>query len=156
MTDRGWRINVDREPNTGRLANITGLTELTLSGFSRFSNLSVLSSLHLKELHLHNCFQKEWPDVSSSVFPFLEKLHIEEDGAGLVGGQLQPESVKKLDQFGEKLCSMRHLVSLSGSGVLLAVARMGGLQPDWQLLSSYKSGSAICEVFTKNKGSTHA
>ena len=133
-------LGLPNEPELTRIIQLTALTKLELGFFDHFQSLDPLHSLQLKEVRLINCFSEDWPTIGGSAFPFLQKLHISDDIEISCPGEGVRE--RKLDQLGSSLCSMPHLVSLSGNGVLLAVARIGALHPAWKLSPSSQHASS--------------
>ena len=123
------------QPDITRITEHTALTSLALKGYRRYTNLDSLHSLRLQQLRLINGFCGEWPAVDASAFPFLHTLHIT-DEEGIPYDQNWQHLARRLDQLGKTLCSMPKLKSLSGNGILMAVAQIGGLHPAWQLSAS--------------------
>ena len=116
-----------------RITELTALTKLELKHYESFPSLDPLHSLHLREVRFINCFFGDWPTLEASAFPVLQSLHIEDSEGFALSAAAEPSLERTLDRIGRELCSMPHLVSLSGNSVLLGAARIGSLHPAWQL-----------------------
>ena len=130
--------NQMEKPNITRIVQLGQLTKLKLQAYRQFPNLEPLHALQLRKLCLVDCFQGMWPAVTPAIFQFLHTLHIEDSGDVNFAGE-GPLLERKLDQIGDSILKMGpQLTHLSGNGILLAVARMGGLHPTWQLSAGSK------------------
>lgn len=127
---------LERKPDIASVVAIVGLRKLELRNFPHLSSLEPLSSLKLEGFSLVECCGARWPDIRGADFPHLQKLHIEDSKCSDEWGM--PGLARYLDEFGGKLVSMKTLVQLSGNGLILESARMGGLQPNFQLSASYQ------------------
>ena len=140
------------QPEISRITQWTDLRRLELQGFSKYPNLQPLSSLQLKDLSLINCFGGTWPIIEASAFPFLQSLHIEDKEGEAFNKQFHYLE-RELDRVADRILKMPHLIRLSGNGILLAMAMMGGLHPIWRLAGRSNSGNSAVNVWEKSLAS---